>query len=232
MNIHLAVEPEGKAPESSKASVEIPDFDALAEKIATFTEREREILEAIANAEWGNSEGAAFKVKLAPSTFMSYASNFYKMLGLQSVPSAKKKKEYVREALRRLRLKEKEVARLARASTPAPEVAPPAPAIQGEVLAPQALAHAEPKEVEHRPAPVPSDVVGAPTGHGLVIPLPSNTVNVDVFSTQFSGRTAPFGIKEEIEKRRAQGLVPKFLVLIPIGDSKVAQAHIVSIEEK
>ena len=236
---HEAAEELGGHVVSAVSDTDLPqtvDFDLLADRIQQLKPREREILEALAEAEWGKLEGAAFKVGLKLGSIKVYSVRLYDLLQLSHIKKITKRREFMREGLRRLKLREQ-----AAQEPPAvreslqPVVLPPEPEVSPlPVSAPMPPAPAKTNGVEHHPAPLdaPPDIVGAPAGYGIALPLPPTTVNVDVFSTVFSPQTEPAGIKEAIGERRDRGLVPKFLVLIPTGDPNVAQAHIVSIEEK
>ncbi len=211
---------------------ESPDLAALAQAIARFTPRDREVLDAVAEAGEDKNAQKTLSRKLGIQEASLKARKSYLLVNM-GLPATKYSSEERLRILRQVLLlvpKERMLPEPVKKRTQNKHDA------QLSVLPPLKVSESTGKtNGATHPSPSlmnPPDLIGAPAGHGLVIPLPANTVNVDVLSTEFSGRKAPSEIKGEIGKRRAQGLVPKFLVLIPTSDPKITQAHIVSVEEK
>ncbi len=220
------------APQTKEDLPQTVNIDELVYQIGKLKSREREVIEAIANAKRGEKESAASKVGLAAGTLTRYTMKFYARLELNRIRSLKKRKEYMREALRRLKIKEAQGK--TGSLTPAPEPQLPEPAQSSspvEVLPPAKPLVESPAQkmngVEHLPAPVPAFA----TGPGIVIPLPAGVTNVDVLSEVFDNKSP--GLKEAIQERRAQGLKPTFFIFVPsLTDPRSSQGHIVFLEEE
>ncbi len=204
--------PAGEAIQSQEV-----DIDVLADKILQLRSREREVLDALAHARHGERERAAREVRLKVSSYAVYAGQLYKKLGLAHIVQLTMRKRYLLLALNRLK------ERIRKEAAPLPVVAPPALPV--------------PDKQEEHVAPSPSVPTQVPpanhVGLGVVVPLPPGVTHLDLVSANFVGRQAPPGLKEEIERRRKQGLQPAFLVLIPSAVDPVStQGHIVFLEQE
>jgi hypothetical protein len=228
--------------EPPKPNGGMPDVPEVAGRIKTLlSPHKRERLRAVVFSERGGGEEIARKLGLQYASLQVMTGKLYAILGINKVKELKARKALLRQAFAFLAEEE------ARANPgplhplkgeglvePVVSTAAPSPAPTLEepktqpLLAPPAATPQARKETE---AALPAKANGY--GAGVVIPIPQDTINVDVVSGEFRNKEPSQTLREQLIERQRAGLKPSFVVLYPSGDDPtIARGHVIFLERE
>ncbi|HVV39042.1 MAG TPA: hypothetical protein VHD31_01830 [Candidatus Paceibacterota bacterium] len=238
-------------------SDELPELGVLVENIKKLKHKQRIRLEAVIAAKKGDRTTVARDMGLEPASLSAVMFTVYREIGVPNVPGRKK---HIAKALELIRKENLNAQATVPSAVPPPAPSQEVTDKAEKVLEPDSASNEgsvslEPEEVseprqeilppvsepvredEQVPAPKYTDSAlhSKPNGFGagVVIPLPSDTVGIDVLSGEFRNKEPSREFAQGMKAKRAQGLKPAFVVLFPSSDDPtLARGHVVFVERE
>lgn len=225
--------------EPPKSNGAMPELGEVARRIKTLlSPKYQERLRALVFSERGEGQAVAQSFGIGYNSLHNTMSVVYKKLGLGV---EKGRREFLRQAFAFIDDEE------ARANPvplhplkgevlvePVVSTAAPSPTPKLEepktqpLLAPPAATPQARKEPE---AALPAKANGY--GAGVVIPIPQDTINVDVVTGEFRNKEPSQTLRKQLIERLRAGLKPSFVVLYPSGDDPtIARGHVICLERE